>query len=86
VLTCTGALSRNRYVGFELGRGRGLEEILAGMTMVAEGVGTAAALLALARDRRIELPITEQVHSILHLGNSPREAIRAIMERPLRRE
>ena len=86
VLTCTGALSRNRYVGFELGRGRGLEEILAGMTMVAEGVGTAAALLALARDKRIELPITEQVHSILHLGNSPREAIRAIMERPLRRE
>ena len=53
VLTCTGDLSRNRYVGFELGRGRGLEEILAGMTMVAEGVGTAAALLALARDRRI---------------------------------
>lgn len=86
VLTCTGALSRNRYVGFELGRGQGLQEILASMTMVAEGVGTAAALLALARENHIELPITEQVHSILHLGNSPREAIRAIMERPLRPE
>lgn len=86
VLTCTGALSRNRYVGVELGRGRGLEEILTGMTMVAEGVGTTAALMALARENHIELPITEQVHSILHLGNSPREAIRAIMERPLRRE
>lgn len=86
ILTCYGALSRNRRVGFELGQGRSLEAILAGMTMVAEGVGTTAALLALGRESHIELPITEQVHSILHLGNPPREAIRAIMERPLRRE
>jgi glycerol-3-phosphate dehydrogenase (NAD(P)+) len=86
VLTCTGALSRNRHVGFELGRGRVLPEILAEMNMIAEGVGTTAALLALARDHRIELPITEQVHSILHLGNSPRDAIRSIMERPLKWE
>lgn len=86
ILTCYGKLSRNRHVGFELGQGRPLQEILAGMKMVAEGVGTTAALLALARDNHIELPITQQVHSILHLGNPPREAIRAIMERPLRRE
>lgn len=86
VLTCTGTLSRNRHVGFELGRGRGLQEILAEMNMIAEGVDTTAALLALARDHRIELPITEQVHSILHLGNSPRDAIRSIMERPMKRE
>ena len=86
ILTCYGSLSRNRHVGFELGQGRSLQEILTGMTMVAEGVGTTAALLALARENRIELPITPQVHSILHLGNPPREAIRAIMERPLRRE
>jgi glycerol-3-phosphate dehydrogenase (NAD(P)+) len=86
VLTCTGALSRNRQVGFELGQGRPLGEILAGMKMVAEGVGTTAALLALAREHHIDLPITEQVHSILHHGNPPREAIRAIMERPLKRE
>ena len=86
VLTCTGTLSRNRHVGVELGRGRKLSEILAEMNTVAEGVDTTAALLALARDHRIELPITEQVHSILHLGNPPREAIRAIMERPLKRE
>lgn len=85
-LTCHGALSRNRHVGFELGRGRSLPEILADMNMVAEGVGTCEALLGLARHRHIELPITEQVHSILHLGNSPRDAIRAIMERPLKRE
>ena len=86
ILTCYGAQSRNRRVGFELGQGRSLAEILAGMTMVAEGVGTTTALLALARENRLELPITQQVHSILHLGNSPREAIRAIMERPLKRE
>ena len=86
VLTCTGTLSRNRHVGVELGRGRKLSEILAEMNMVAEGVGTTAALLALARDHRIELPITEQVHSILHLGNSPQDAIRAIMERPPKHE
>lgn len=86
VLTCHGALSRNRHVGFELGRGRALPEILGEMTMVAEGVGTAEALLDLAREHHLDLPITEQVHSILHLGNDPREAIRAIMERPLKHE
>jgi glycerol-3-phosphate dehydrogenase (NAD(P)+) len=86
VLTCTGALSRNRRVGIELGKGRPLGEILAGMRMVAEGVGTTAALLALARDASIELPITEQVDAILNHGKSPREAIHDIMERPLRRE
>jgi glycerol-3-phosphate dehydrogenase (NAD(P)+) len=86
VLTCTGASSRNRQVGIELGRGRSLAEILAGMRMVAEGVGTAAALLALAGENNIELPITAQVEGILHQGKSPRESIRAIMERPQRRE
>lgn len=86
VLTCTGSLSRNRHVGMELGKGRALEEILGGMRMVAEGVGTTTPLLALARDAGIELPITEQVDAILHRGKSPKEAIREIMERPLKRE
>jgi len=86
VLTCTGGLSRNRHVGIELGRGRALADILKGMKMVAEGVGTAPALLALARESGIELPITEQVTAILRDGKSPREAIRSIMERPLKRE
>lgn len=86
VLTCTGALSRNRHVGIELGKGRALAEILEGMKMVAEGVGTAGALLELAREAGIELPITEQVDAILHHGRSPRDAIRSIMERPLKRE
>src|SRR5262249_52920027 len=83
VLTCTGLLSRNRYVGFELGKGRKLPEIRASMRMVAEGVDTAAPLLALAREHQIEMPITEQVDAILHAGKSPKEAIRDIMERPL---
>ena len=86
VLTCTGALSRNRYVGVELGRGRKLPEILAEMRMVAEGVATASPLLALAREHGIEMPITEQVDAILHRGRSPKDAIREIMDRPLKRE
>lgn len=86
VLTCTGALSRNRHVGIELGKGRTLAEILQSMKAVAEGVGTASALLALAREAGIELPATEQVDAILHQGRSPRDAIDSIMERPLKRE
>lgn len=86
VLTCTGALSRNRYVGIELGKGRRLPDILTHMRMVAEGVDTAAPLLALAREHETEMPITEQVEAILHRGKSPKDAIREIMDRPLKRE
>lgn len=86
VLTCTGSLSRNRRVGIELGKGRSLDEILSGMNGVAEGVGTAAALLKLARENKIDLPITEQVDGILRGNKKPADAIRKIMERPLRRE
>jgi len=86
VLTCTGALSRNRFVGIELGKGRSLREIMKNMRMVAEGVNTAAPLLALAREHQIEMPITEQVDAILNAGKSPTDAIRDIMDRPLKRE
>jgi glycerol-3-phosphate dehydrogenase (NAD(P)+) len=86
VLTCTGALSRNRYVGMELGKGRILGDILAGMNMVAEGISTAPALFAFAREKQVDLPITEQVNAILHEGKSPADAIREIMERPQKRE
>jgi glycerol-3-phosphate dehydrogenase (NAD(P)+) len=86
VVTCTGELSRNHRVGVELGKGRSLQQILANMKMVAEGVGTSAALLELAREAEVELPITEQVDGILHRGKSPKEAIREIMERPQKRE
>src|SRR6266700_335044 len=86
VRTCTGSLSRNRFVGIELGKGRALGEILANMRMVAEGVHTTEPLLALAREHQIEMPITEQVDAILHQGKAPKDAIRDIMDRPLKRE
>jgi glycerol-3-phosphate dehydrogenase (NAD(P)+) len=82
VLTCTGGLSRNRSVGVELGRGRKLPEILAGMHgMVAEGIFTTTAAVGLARARGVEMPITEQMHAILHEGKAPREAIHELMTR-----
>src|SRR2546423_7281485 len=86
VLTCTGSLSRNRHVGFELGKGRALRDIVSGTRMIAEGVSTTGALLKLAEPAKVELPITDQVDAILHHGKDPREAIRDIMERPLKRE
>jgi len=82
VLTCTGGLSRNRSVGVELGRGHKLPEIIAGMHgMVAEGVFTTSAAVGLARARGVEMPITEQMHAILHEGKSPRDAIQELMAR-----
>lgn len=82
VLTCTGGLSRNRSVGVELGRGRKLSDIIAGMHgMVAEGVFTTTAAVGLAHARGVEMPITEQMHAILHHGKSPREAIQELMAR-----
>jgi glycerol-3-phosphate dehydrogenase (NAD(P)+) len=82
VLTCTGGLSRNRSVGVELGRGRKLPEILAGMHgMVAEGVFTTTAAIALARECGVEMPITAQMHAILHDGKAPRNAIYELMTR-----
>ena len=82
VLTCTGGLSRNRSVGVELGRGRKLPEILAGMHgMVAEGVFTTTAAVGLAHARGVEMPITEQMHAILHQNKSPREALHELMTR-----
>ena len=87
VLTCTGGLSRNRTVGVELGRGRKLEEIIAGMHgMVAEGVLTTNAAVGLARKANVEMPITEQMHAILQQGKSVEEAIRDLMRRPSTRE
>ncbi len=82
VLTCTGGLSRNRSVGVELGRGRQLPEILAGMHgMVAEGIFTTMAAVGLARIHDVEMPITEQIYAILHEGKAPREAIYELMTR-----
>jgi glycerol-3-phosphate dehydrogenase (NAD(P)+) len=82
VLTCTGALSRNRSVGVELGRGRKLPEIVSGMHgMVAEGIFTTNAAVQLAKARGVEMPITEQMHAVLNQGKSPRDAIQSLMTR-----
>ncbi len=87
VLTCTGSLSRNRTVGFELGRGRKLDDILAGLGgKVAEGVRTTRAALGLARQHGIEMPITEQMAQILDEGKPPQTAIHELMTRPGRDE
>jgi glycerol-3-phosphate dehydrogenase (NAD(P)+) len=87
VLTCTGDLSRNRSVGVELGRGRKLPEIVAGMHgMVAEGVFTTRAAVGLAKRKNIEMPIAEQMYGILEGGKSPQQAIEELMTRVARRE
>jgi glycerol-3-phosphate dehydrogenase (NAD(P)+) len=83
VLTCTGDLSRNRAVGIELAKGRKLADIIGPMRMVAEGVKTTTATVALAARYGVEMPITRQVHRILEGDISPREAIRELMERTL---
>jgi glycerol-3-phosphate dehydrogenase (NAD(P)+) len=87
VLTCTGDLSRNRSVGVELGKGRKLPDIIAGMHgAVAEGVFTTKAAVGLARKKNIEMPITEQMFAILENGKSPHQAIEELMTRAARSE
>jgi glycerol-3-phosphate dehydrogenase (NAD(P)+) len=87
VLTCTGDLSRNRTVGVELGKGRKLPEIIAGMHgAVAEGVFTTKAAAGLARTKNIEMPITEQMFAILEQGKLPQQAIEDLMTRAARAE
>jgi glycerol-3-phosphate dehydrogenase (NAD(P)+) len=86
VLTCFGNLSRNRHVGFELGRGRKLEEIVGEMREVAEGVKTARAAHKLATELGVEMPITTGVYQMLYEDKSPRELMVELMERPLKSE
>ncbi len=86
VLTCTGDLSRNRTVGIELGRGRKLPEILAGMTQVAEGVRTTRSAHELARKLGVEMPITDQIFKVLYEHKSPRQAVVDLMSRELKAE
>lgn len=86
VLTCTGALSRNRQVGFALGQGKPLDEILSSMKMVAEGVETAYSVWHLSKNLGVSMPISEQVAMVLYRGRSVQEAARELMERPLRGE
>jgi glycerol-3-phosphate dehydrogenase (NAD(P)+) len=86
VLTCTGALSRNRHVGVELGHGRRLEDILAGMKMIAEGVRTTHAVLEAGAHHGVELPITAMMEDVFAGRISPRQAVEALMLRRQRPE
>lgn len=86
VLTCTGDLSRNRRVGLALARGASLAEALAEIGHVAEGVATAAAVRALSRHHRVEMPICDAVHGVLYEGLAPREAVLRLLQREPRPE
>jgi glycerol-3-phosphate dehydrogenase (NAD(P)+) len=86
VLTCTGELSRNRTVGFELGRGRVLGEVLAKLGHVAEGVKTTKSAYDLGRKLDVDMPITTEVYRVLYEGKSPRQAVSDLMARTLRAE
>lgn len=86
VLTCTGALSRNRAVGVAIGEGQTLDQALAGKDSVAEGVLNAQSAKALADRVGVEMPIIDATYRILFEGQSPREAIGELMTRELRAE
>lgn len=81
VTTCISEYGRNRRVGELLGQGKRLEEILAGMEMVAEGIETARSVLELAAKQKIEMPIAKEVHRVLFEGKDPRQAVEELMLR-----
>ena len=86
VLTCTGALSRNRAVGVAVGMGKTLDQALAGKPTVAEGVITTKSALALAQREGVEMPIATTVYRILFEGHPAKRAIPELMARDLRPE
>lgn len=86
IATCSSKQSRNNTVGFELGRGRTIDDVLASMSMVAEGVKSSPSVLDLARRHGVEMPITEQVVAVCHQGKSAAEALTALMQRSRKSE
>ncbi len=86
VLTCSAELSRNRTVGFELGRGRALPEVLSGLGHVAEGVTTADSAYHLAERLGVDLPITSEVYAVLYSHKPVAQAVRDLLARPLKKE
>lgn len=86
IVTCMSRHSRNRFVGEQIGRGKSLQEVLDSMVMVAEGVKTTKAAVALSRRAGVELPIAEQVYRVLFYGKNPRKAIRDLMVRKAQKE
>jgi glycerol-3-phosphate dehydrogenase (NAD(P)+) len=86
ILTCTGELSRNRRVGFEIGRGRTLKEILNDMKMVAEGVKTSKSAFDLSRKLGVDMPIVTEIHEVLYADKPMGHAVRDLMGRSLKSE
>ncbi len=86
VLTCTGELSRNRSVGFQLGQGRTIEQVQNDMRMVAEGVKTTRSVWHLAKSMQVEMPILEQVYQVLYAGKRCREAVNTLLQRDQKEE
>ena len=86
VATCSSRQSRNRHVGEELGRGRSIEEIVAEMKMVAEGVKSSKAVVELAARVEVEMPIAEQVVDVLYHGKQASEIVPALMQREMKPE
>jgi glycerol-3-phosphate dehydrogenase (NAD(P)+) len=82
VLTCTGALSRNRSTGFGLGKGRKLPEVLAELGQVAEGVSAAHSAYVLSKQKNIRMPVCHQVYQVLYEGKPPEQAIADWMAQP----
>jgi glycerol-3-phosphate dehydrogenase (NAD(P)+) len=80
ILTSTGELSRNRQVGYQIGQGHSLDEILKEMRMVAEGVHTARAAHRLAQKMGVRMPIVQQVYAVLFDGKDPHRAVTDLME------
>ncbi|MCR9290009.1 MAG: NAD(P)H-dependent glycerol-3-phosphate dehydrogenase [Bacteroidetes bacterium] len=83
VATCISPLSRNRSVGFKLGQGQKLDDIINEMSMVAEGVKSCSVVMELAREYNVEMPISEEVYKVVHDGNSVRDAFRGLIRRPM---
>ena len=86
LLTCTGSQSRNFQVGFKLGQGQTLDQILGGMAMVAEGVKTSRAVHLLAERLGVEVPLVTAIYKILYDGLAPKDAIKKLMTRELKDE
>lgn len=81
IVTCNSRYSRNRYIGEEIGKGRKLQDVLSGMTMVAEGVRTCHTVHQMSKKYKVSMPISEQVYKILFEDKSPREALTELMTR-----
>ena len=86
IVTCTSKHSRNRYVGFNIGKGKSLQEIKAGMNMIAEGVKTTKSVSQWSRKNNIEMPITDAVYKVLFENMDPKDAVHELMTRHAKNE